>query len=122
MSTSSAQGNKLLFGLQVKKSPAVLRHEPGFVSSWIEGKLDLRFDAKTKVPSLKSSGRIKLLRTQITQTQDLQISVGIDAFTSPLSAAPNKISTQLYPFLRVSENSFSIKLSKDVWSIRYDLS
>ena len=146
---SGAQ-KKVSYTLTLEKAPQFLRHSPK-LDCWVSGKAGLFVDPKTAEVRIATSPlwystsmdlnnptarpcthphqpcclqvsssaslRLKTLRYNVTSKQDLRVSVGLDLASSGSSLRQWSHA----PYLKISENSLSLKLKDNSWSLLYAL-
>jgi hypothetical protein len=59
----------------------------GVWDSWLEGKADLEVDAQQQAVGVRGALRLKVLRLNLTDKQDLQLALGADYVSSSSSKA-----------------------------------
>lgn len=50
----------------------------GLWDSWLQGKVDLQYNAQQQVVEVQGGVRLKVLRMQVTDKQDMQLTLGAD--------------------------------------------
>uniref|UniRef100_A0A7R9VZU6 Uncharacterized protein n=1 Tax=Chlamydomonas euryale TaxID=1486919 RepID=A0A7R9VZU6_9CHLO len=110
----SEQQRKVQYALTLRKAPQFIRHSQKF-DCWLSGKAVARVDPRTTQVGGTASARVKLLRYNLTDKQDLSLSVGVD------SSGGMGRAWQVTPYLRASENSLGVKLQRGRASLFYDI-
>jgi len=119
---SNPNGSHRKWALTIKKMPQAILHSPR-TDMFLTGKLQAEVDARTGKVSGQGSVRLKLLKYNVTSKQDLQVSVGMDLSSTPLSLAQDS-SKQTWtqaPYLKIGENNASLKLTGGRWTLLYEL-
>lgn len=115
-SSSSSSDGDLKYYVTLRKQPQVLRRQ-GVWDSWLTGKADLELDAQQQQVALRGSLRLKAFRFNVTDKQDLQAAAGLDYVAGAGAAG----SSRLTPYLKVGENSWSIRLQQGLWMFNYEI-
>ncbi|KAF5841417.1 hypothetical protein DUNSADRAFT_13080 [Dunaliella salina] len=119
---STPNGSHRKWAVTIKKMPQAILHSPR-TDMFLTGKLQAEVDARTGKVGGIGSVRLKLLKYNVTSKQDLQVSVGMDLSSEPLSLTQESSKQTLTqaPYLKIGENNASLKLSGGRWVLFYEL-
>ncbi|KAF8061903.1 EGF1 [Scenedesmus sp. PABB004] len=113
--SSASSGEQLKYTVQLRKQPQVLWRR-GVWDSWLAAKARLELDAATQRAGVTGSVRVKALRFNVTDKQDLQLAAGADVVVGPDGAR------RVTPFLKLGENSWCVRLQNRRVAWSYELS
>eukprot|EP00798_Chlamydomonas_sp_ICE-L_P023516 gene23516-9039_t len=113
VSYDSTRQQHLRFSMGLKKSPQVLKH--GDRSDlWLTGRCNVEVDPRTAEVSTFGALKVKMLKYNVTDKQDIKVCAGITFENSGKGFTHN-------PYLKISENNISARFQKKSLMFLYEL-
>eukprot|EP00877_Chromochloris_zofingiensis_P011257 jgi/Chrzof1/6385/Cz18g08110.t1 len=113
---TSKPNQKFSYLISLRKQPQVLRRASN-LDSWLSAKSNIQFHPTTSDISATTGLRLKAYRFNITDKQDVRLSLGYDLDLN-LNGAKGVRSS---PYLKLAENNWAVKLRRGSWSFLYEM-
>lgn len=113
VAVSSDRGAKFKYVLGLKKNPQVLKRFDS-LDSWVSFKANAEYNPATSQVAGSGNVRLKLYKYNLTDRQDLKLSIGYD-LSATLGGGLRRA-----PFFKLEENNWGVRLQHGSWQFLYD--